>query len=421
MATFVFETISATDASTFTSDDRLLFQNATVGTLSVTDNPATTSVLTTTVESFTLSNGTHSATFSAAALSGASTAGNLVFVNGDELVLGSASTQIISFADAGHGHATKVYAFDGNDTVQGTSAANDTIDGGGGNDMITGSSSYTDAAGHFTENDFYMGGAGDDVIHGGTGNDHIYGNLISSTAGAADGADGLFGGLGNDYVQGNGGDDSIHGNEGNDRLYGGAGVDIISGDDGNDYLQGNKGADTLRGGNDSDTIHGGADNDLINGDAGNDQVFGDAGNDTVSAGAGFDTLWGGDGDDTFRFSPGDDSNSNVAVTVGANAGLTDVIADFTGGADVIKLPFAVATVLHQANGITLTTVDAAQTYAQGLLDAHTGTHEVAAVTVGHDTYLFYNSSGNDGSLINQAVKVLGVTGATFHADGSDFV
>lgn len=421
MATFVFETITAADAAAFTSSDRLFFQNANVTNLSIVDNPASTSPLMTTVESFTVSDGTHSATFSASALSGASTAGNLIFVSGDELVLGNASTQIINLLDAGHGHATKVYGFDGNDTIQGTSAASDTIDGGAGNDEIHGSSSYTDAAGHFTENDFYMGGAGDDHIIGGVGNDHIYGNMASSTAGAADGDDSLSGGLGNDYLQGNAGNDKLNGNDGNDRVYGGAGDDTVLGGDGNDYLQGNKGDDTLRGGNDNDTLHGGADNDLLFGEAGNDQVFGDAGNDTISGGSGFDTLWGGDGADTFRFAAGDDPNTNVAVTVGSNAGLTDVIADFTGGADVIKLPFAVATVLHQANGITLTTVDAAQTYAQSLLDAHTGAHEVAAVTVGHDTFLFYNSTGNDGTAINQAIKVLGVTGATFHADGSDFV
>jgi serralysin len=421
MATFVFETITATDAAAFTSDDRLFFQSASVATLSVIDNPATTTPLSTTVESFTLSDGTHNATFSAAALSGASIQGNLIFVNGDELILGKAASEHINLFDAGHAHATKVYGFDGDDTIAGTSTASDTIDGGAGNDLIHGSSSYTDANGHFTENDFYMGGAGDDQIVGGVGNDHIYGNLISSSAGAADGDDSLSGGLGNDYLQGNAGNDKLNGNDGNDRVYGGAGDDTVFGGDGNDYLQGNKGDDTLRGGNDNDTVHGGADNDLLFGEAGNDQLFGDAGNDTISGGSGFDTLWGGSGADTFRFAAGDDPNTNVAVTVGGNAGLTDVIADFTGGADVIKLPFAVATVLHQANGVTLTTIDAAQTYAQSLLDAHTGTHEVAAVTVGHDTYLFYNSTGNDGTAINQAIKVLGVTGATFHTDGSDFV
>jgi serralysin len=266
-----------------------------------------------------------------------------------------------------------------------------------------------------------MGGAGNDHIIGGVGNDHIYGNLISSTAGAVDGDDSLFGGLGNDYIQGNGGNDVIDGGDGNDRLYGGSGNDSVQGSDGFDYLQGNKGDDTLRGGNDNDTIHGGGDNDLLFGDAGNDQLFGDAGNDTVIGGGGFDTLWGGAGADTFRFASGDDPNTNVAVTAGSNAGLTDVIADFTPGEDVIKLPFNSVTVLHQAGGITLSTADAAQTYAQQLRDAHTGSHEVAAITVGHDTYLFYNSTGNDGTLINQAIKVLGVTGANFQSDGSDFV
>jgi Ca2+-binding RTX toxin-like protein len=275
-----------------------------------------------------------------------------------------------------------------------------------------------------------MGGAGADTIVGGDGNDHIYGNLFSSTAGAADGNDIIHAGNGNDYVNGNAGDDSISGGLGNDKLYGGAGNDVIDGEDGNDYLQGNKGSDVLFGGNGNDTLHGGADHDFwLAGGAGNDQVFGDLGDDSVSGGAGYDTMWGGDGNDVFFISTaGDASNANLlTAATAANHDLTDVIADFTSGSDHIYLGFTVNTVLHQQTGVTFTSVDAAQTYAEQLLDAHTGTGEVAAITVGSDTYLFYTDTGVDTTgvdaahSINAAIKVAGVAGSVFASAGTDFI
>jgi serralysin len=429
MANYVFETMSTTDASNFTSADRLFFETATVSTLGVTDNPATSGPLSSTAESITLTSGSHTLTFAATQLSAASIANNLIFVNGDALFVGTAAAQALTLTDAGHGHATAAYGFDGNDTISGTSTANDTLNGGGGNDSITGSSSYTDSSGHFTESDYYMGGTGNDTIVGGDGNDHIYGNLFSSTAGAADGNDIIHAGNGNDYVNGNAGDDSIWGGLGNDKLYGGAGNDGLNGEDGNDYLQGNKGNDYLDGGNGNDTLHGGADNDWALGGNGNDQVFGDLGDDTIFGGAGYDTLTGGAGNDVFAINTaGDASNANLlTAATAANHDLTDVIADFTSGSDTFALGFTVNTVLHQQTGVTFTSVDAAQTYAEQLLDAHTGTGEVAAITVGSDTYLFYTDTGVDTTgvdaahSINAAIKVAGVAGSVFASAGTDFL
>jgi Ca2+-binding RTX toxin-like protein len=432
MANYVFETMTATDAANFTSTDRLFFESATVGSLGVVDTPATTGPLSSTAESITLTSGTHSETFSAAQLSYASTHGGLIFVNGDELFLGTGTGQTITLTDAGHGHSTAAYGFDGDDTITGTSAANDTLNGGAGNDVIVGSSSYTDASHHWTESDYYMGGAGNDTITGGVGNDHIYGNLFSSTAGAADGNDLINAGNGNDYVNGNAGDDTIHGGNDNDKLYGGAGNDVITGDAGNDYLQGNKGQDTLDGGDGNDTLHGGAGNDLIFGDdgvAGNDQLFGDNGDDTLIGGLGYDSLWGGAGNDLFVFTTGDASNANLlTASTAAGHDVTDVIMDFTDGSDVITLTFPVDHVYHQQTGVTFTSVDAAQVYAEQLLDAATAAgNEVAAIQVGADTYLFYNDTnhavtGVDAAhSINSVIKVAGVAATAFDSDGSDFV
>jgi Ca2+-binding RTX toxin-like protein len=429
MANYVFETMTATDASNFTSTDRLFFESATVGTLGVVDTPATTGPLSSTAESITLTSGTHSLTFAATQLSYASTHGGLIFVNGDELFVGTGTGEHLALTDAGHGHGTVAYGFDGNDTIDGTSAANDTLNGGAGNDLITGSSSYTDASHHWTESDYYMGGAGNDTIVGGVGNDHIYGNLFSSTAGAADGNDLISAGNGNDYVNGNAGDDTIHGGNDNDKLYGGAGDDSITGDAGNDYLQGNKGSDTLDGGNGNDTVHGGADNDLVHGGIGNDQVFGDNGEDQIWGDAGYDSLWGGAGNDVFHFAVGDADNAQLATaTTAANHDQTEVIMDFTDGSDVITLTFPVDHVYHQQTGVTFTSVDAAQVYAEQLLDAATAAgNEVAAIQVGADTYLFYNDTnhavtGVDAAhSINEVIKVAGVAATAFDSDGSDFV
>jgi serralysin len=428
--------MTATDASNFTSTDRLFFESASVSTLGVVDTPAVSGPLSSSAESITLTSGTHSLTFAATQLSYASTHDGLIFINGDALGVGTGAGDTLTFAsDPGVGHHAAVYGFDGNDTIGGTSTANDTLYGGAGNDVISGSSGFTDAAHHFTESDYYMGGAGNDTIAGGAGNDHIYGNLLSSTAGAADGGDKIDALGGNDYVNGNAGDDSINGGDGNDRLYGGGGNDTIGGGLGNDYLQGNKGDDLLQGYIGDDTIHGGAGNDVVRGVQGNDHVYGDNGDDTVIGDSGFDTLSGGAGNDVFIFFTGNASNVNVSDTTSTVAGVVDTITDFTTGEDHISIydpgspgappGFTVNQVYHQATGVTFTSAAAAQVYAEQLMDNGTHTGEVAAIQVGADTYLFYNDTNHDVTgadpvhSINEAIKLTGVTASTITTD--DFI
>jgi hypothetical protein len=81
-----------------------------------------------------------------------------------------------------------------------------TIDGGDGNDRLT-------------------GGAGDDLITGGGGNDRLAGGR---------------------------GDDDLVGAAGNDRLLGGAGDDFLAGGDGFDLLTGGAGFDSAEAGDDDD-------------------------------------------------------------------------------------------------------------------------------------------------------------------------
>jgi len=99
-----------------------------------------------------------------------------------------------------------------------------TIDGGSGNDLLT-------------------GGGGRNLILGGTGNDALYGT---------DGDDVLLGGTGNDDLIGGSGNDVLVGGDGNDNLCGGTGRDLIIGSDGNDNLSGGGDEDILIGGY---TIH----------------------------------------------------------------------------------------------------------------------------------------------------------------------
>jgi len=113
-----------------------------------------------------------------------------------------------------------------------------------------------------------VGGAGDDtitinipgntriktVLDGGTGNDTITGS---------DGSDTILGGQGND---------TLSGGRGNDTLRGGAGADSLAGGLGNDTLQGDAGVDTIRGGLGKNSLDGGAGVDTFYGTRANDRV-----------------------------------------------------------------------------------------------------------------------------------------------------
>jgi uncharacterized delta-60 repeat protein len=92
-----------------------------------------------------------------------------------------------------------------------------TIDGGSGNDLLT-------------------GGAGRNVILGGTGNDILYGAA---------------------------GDDVLLGGDGNDDLFGASGNDVLVGGNGNDILSGGSGRDVLIGSQDDDTLDAGTDEDIL--------------------------------------------------------------------------------------------------------------------------------------------------------------
>ncbi|HMI18802.1 MAG TPA: calcium-binding protein, partial [Sphingomonas sp.] len=288
------------------------------------------------------------------------------------------STGVDHIVMAAQGGTTNALA--GDDVIT-AGAGNDTIDGGDGNDSIVGSSSSIDARGHLIETDQYDGGTGADTITGGIGNDHIYGNESTSVAGAVDGADSLSGGAGNDTINGNVGDDVLAGGDGNDFLSGDEGNDSVTGDAGNDNVQGGAGNDVLSGGADNDTLRGGTGDDTMNGGDGDDLLSGDSGHDLMT---------GGTGKDQFAFTAG----QAAFTTAGASAYAIDEITDFTAGTDRLALGFHPAAILQGSAA----TVAAAATWAAQALQGHAGATDVAAVTVGGDTYLFYDDHAKGGAL-----------------------
>jgi len=445
MATYTFDNITATQASTFSDDDRLIFLTGSASDVTVTYNTANSL----SNDSITLTFGGKSVIFPVTGLSDASQLGNLIFVSGDGLVLGDGTAETIAASASlvGEDATVNLYGGAGNDTLN-AGESNDVIFGGAGNDVIDGS---VDAS--ITQSDYLQGGAGADSIVGGLGNDHIYGNVAVGAAGTLDGADTINAGAGNDYVNGNAGADSINGGDGNDRLFGGADNDTIIGGAGNDSVNGNLGADsitgdagndTLRGGAGNDIIDGGADNDQLFGDlgndtltgaagndrleggdgadsldgglgndvllggAGNDSILGDAGSDTITGGAGFDSLTGGADNDVFVFTvAGDASTANLGAT---GSGLTDEIVGFTVGADKIQLAADPTAIILQNSGTTYTTVQAAFTAAQSAMDA-TAANDAAVFNVGSDSYLFANTAGTANS-IDTVIKLTGVVANT---------
>lgn len=189
------------------------------------------------------------------------------------------------------GLLSKFYGGGGNDLVGGSSRA-DFLYGGTGNDTLLGYEGNDHLHGE-ADNDTLLGHAGNDWLNGGTGNDRLFGGV---------GQDALFGGDGDDVLvgfnpsnsaqqtlqAGETDDDLLYGGDGNDALYGGWGKDYLEGGIGNDTLLGEAGDDALWGGEGNDELQGGDGNDQLLGEAGDDNLFGQAGNDS---------LWGGEGND----------------------------------------------------------------------------------------------------------------------------
>ena len=163
----------------------------------------------------------------------------------------------------------------GNDTIYLSDGALSTADGGAGNDTITASSSSA-ATGVVINggdgNDILTGGSVSITINGDGGNDTITGTAQGDT---------LNGGGGQDKIQAFAGNDNINGGDGNDSIDAGEGNDFVLGAAGNDTINAGVGDDVIDGGGNDDVIYGGSGADLLIGGNGNDKIFGDGAADLL--------------------------------------------------------------------------------------------------------------------------------------------
>jgi Ca2+-binding RTX toxin-like protein len=195
----------------------------------------------------------------------------------------------------GSGDADVLAGGDGNDTLAGAGGG-DSIVGGSGNDQIAGGSG----------NDTLDGGAGADLLQGGSGVDTLtYTARLSAVrvvlgTTANDGASGegdnawhdievVLGGAGDDYLYGTSSNNTFYGNDGSDTLIGSGGFDTLYGGLGGDRLDGGSEQDLLDSGDGSDTLVGGSSSDTLLGGNGDDWLYSrDGVADTVTGGNGYD-------------------------------------------------------------------------------------------------------------------------------------
>ncbi len=241
---------------------------------------------------------------------------------------------------------------DGADTFDGRDGRQGPVDGGGGNDELTGG----------VLADTLLGGAGEDSLVGGAGNDVLAGGAGADTLEGGDGRD-LLDYRGSDAVEvslalgtGSGGDAAGDVFSGFEWLAGGDGDDALTGDAGDNRIFGGVGLDVLNGAAGTDTLIGGDDDDILLG------------------GAGADVLTGGAGADRFRYG-----------AVADSAGFTrDVVTDFEAG-DRLDLFFVDAIAAGGTANDAFAFVGAA---------AFTAAGQVRAATIGSNTYVYANTDAN---------------------------
>src|SRR5262249_27325700 len=91
------------------------------------------------------------------------------------------------------------------------------------------------------------GGLPQTTLDGGAGNDRLTGGAVADVPGLISGFDTFLGGAGDDTINGGASADFINGGAGNDMLFGGAGDDRFSWNpgDGSDTMDGQAGNDSL--------------------------------------------------------------------------------------------------------------------------------------------------------------------------------
>lgn len=241
----------------------------------------------------------------------------------------------------------RIYGSGGNDYLSSSTGPSDDVDslyGGAGSDVLdltgqlpVGGSLASCGDGDDTASTFI---SFDDTLYGGGGNDLLIADagsnvlyfIVDMTNGRVDdGSLSKITGFERYEVYGDRFADIASFDIGNDFFRGYAGNDTAFGQGGFDTLYGDSGADSLDGGDGNDSVYGGSQDDLLLGMAGNDYLVGGSGADVVYAGAGADriilqqgndTVTGGSGTDRFMF------NETVSGQ--------HLIMDFDGSADSLE-------------------------------------------------------------------------------------
>ncbi len=226
------------------------------------------------------------------------------------------------------------------------SAFNDTIDSGGGNDVIIGDVWRADAG---VTLEISVGGTVENIIRAfqddisaGDGDDTIHGDFFDGTAELAPDTltiDGDFAGrdaLFADTIDGGGGNDVIHGGLGDDILSGGTGEDSFNGGDGLDTVDYSySSSDRLRvdlsegfawfvddptnpagSGNEASTIEALTAIENVIGTTGDNVLIGDANDNVFSGLGGTDAFDGGGGTDTVDYSYSSSDRLRVDLSEG---------------------------------------------------------------------------------------------------------
>jgi Ca2+-binding RTX toxin-like protein len=221
----------------------------------------------------------------------------------------------------------------GNDSVSG----HGTLTGDSGNDLIQGSP-LTDNVRAGSGRDFIEAGDGPDDIQGGSSTDTLsYPASRTTPVNVTIGSGNFNDGGAED--EGSGRRDTVHGDiealvgtpqgdllagdSSSETLIGGAGNDVLSGNNGNDTLLGLEGDDVLVGGNGRDLLRGwlggdrlfgGQGDDLVSGGPDGDLVVGNLGSDVLKGKGGIDFLRAKDGTHDFRIKCGQGANRAEGAT-----------------------------------------------------------------------------------------------------------
>ena len=342
---------------------------------------------------------------------------------GNVLLTPTACSAITAIFVQGQGTFDNVFDLSAVTTANGfTGDPTVTMDGGPGNDTLTGSS-FVDTMSGGSGDDRLIGGPGNDVMNGGDGDDTLVwnngdgsdtmsgengtGDTVevngSNTAGDTFTADQKTGdathvtfqrtNLGTFTldiattekldVNGQGGDDTftagplglavtgvaldVDGGDGNDTITGGDGADVLSGGAGNDTITGFKGNDTVSGGDGNDVL-------IWNNGDGSDAMDGGAGSDTVqvngsAAAADTFTLQPGTTPGSMRFDRTNLGPFGLDITT---AELLDLRDAGTVGPDTFTITGSA--------GADVATVSPDETSGLGIATRHTGIEQLTIDT-----------------------------------------